>query len=179
MLSPSTSAALCQSLVGCVKDPSGNFNLDGMALDCKREPSGAPPDSAFTPSEPAPPASGVRATSLVNIVASEEGATQLGATYLVAELAEGRCIVDSVLSWAGSYADTEAATRWESPAEAPARLHVRAHRTTFTVLDQEELERGEPNVASEVCARRSYEVASGRFTLLEHTEAASACAGMP
>jgi hypothetical protein len=39
---------------------------------------------------------------------------------------------------------------------AAPRLQVHAQRTTFTVLDQDELAYGESNVASKLCARRSY-----------------------
>lgn len=176
---PSTSAVLCQSLAGCVRDPSGNFNFASMTVECNGERSESAGQTAFTQTEPAPPASGVRATSFLDVVAGEDGAMQLGASYLVAELPEGRCIVDAVLSWAGSHSDTELSARWDTSAESPARLHVRAHRTTFTVLEQEELARGESNVMSEICARRSYAVAGGRFTLVEHSEAPGTCAVAP
>ena len=176
---PSSAAALCASLTGCVKDERGNFNLDGMTLDCKREPFGSAPETAFTPLEPAPESSGVRATSIVNVVASENGAMQLAAAYLVAELPSGLCIVDSVLPWGGSHAQTERSTRWESPPGAPPRLQVRAQRTTFTVLDQEELAHGESNVDSELCALRSYDASAGRFTRLSQGETDGKCPSAP
>jgi hypothetical protein len=162
-----------------LKDPSGNFNLDGLTLDCKREPFGAAPETAFTPLEPAPGSSGVRATSIVNVVASENDAMQLAAAYLVAELADGLCIVDVVLPWGGSHADTELSTRWESPPGAPTRLQVRAQRTTFAVLDQDELAQGESSVTSEVCAQRSYHASAGHFTRLSQGESDGRCPGPP
>jgi len=176
---PSSVATLCGALTGCVKDDSGNLNLDGLLMDCKRDPFGAAPETAFTSSEPAPERSGVRSTSIVNIVASEDDAMQFGAAYLVAELAEGRCIVDPVLSWSSSFADTEFSTRWVSPPGSPPRLNIRAHRTVFTVLDRAELARGESNVLSEVCADLSYEVVAGRFSPVSRSEAAGACPDRP
>jgi hypothetical protein len=176
---PSTSAGLCASLAGCVRDDTGNLNLDGLTLDCRRDPFEAPPETAFTAKTPALAGTGVRATSIVNVVASEDDAMRFGAAYLVAELAEGSCIVDNVLPWGSSYADTEIATRWESAPTAPPRLHVRAHRTTFTVLDQEELARGESNVTSEICARRSYDVAGGRFVRSSQGETDGKCPVTP
>lgn len=176
---PSTSAGLCESLAGCVHDASGNLNLEGLVFDCKREPFGAAPETAFTKSAAAPVRSGVSATSIVNVVASENDAMRFMASYLVAELGEGLCIVDGVLPWGGAHADTEYSMRWEPAAGAPTRLHVRAHRVTYTVLDQDELARGESNVVNDVCALRSYEVVAGRFTRVSHNETDGQCPALP
>jgi hypothetical protein len=176
---PNGAAGLCAQLAGCVKDPTGNIDLDGLTMDCKREPPGAAPEKAFIASQPAPARSGVRSTSILEVVASENETLRFAAAYLVAELAEGRCVIDGVLPWGSSFADTELAMRWEPASGGLPRLEVRAHRTTYTVLDQEELARGESSVTSQICAQRSYDVADGRFTLVSHAERDGDCAPLP
>jgi hypothetical protein len=135
-------------------------------------------ETAFSAFQPAPAAARVRATSIVNLIASEDTILRHGAAYLVAQLPEGLCLVDEVLSWNKSYSSMQFATHWSSTDE---RLHVQAHRTVYMILDQEELSSGESNVESEECVRLEYQVVGARFTRVGERSTPGACdaAGTP
>jgi hypothetical protein len=100
----------------------------------------------------------------------------LGASYLVARVGEGWCLVDNVLEWElhRSYFETDFSMRWE-PAASGSRLFVEAHRIGHESLDQEELASGESDVTSETCRRLVYEVSSGRVTRVSESSKPGTC----
>jgi hypothetical protein len=106
----------------------------------------------------------------------EEGRVSV-AGYLVAESADGVCLVDEVLPWAwpvGRYFTTDYALQWQA-GSAEAMLSVQAHRTTFIELDQAEASAGESNVEAEECNRSVYRVVAGRFERLSEERREGAC----
>jgi hypothetical protein len=127
--------------------------------------------------EVAPDSSGVRAAAIVNAPGViEEGRVSV-AGYLVAESADGVCLVDEMLPWAwpvGRYFTTDYALHWQT-GSAQATLSVQAHRTTFIELDQAEASAGESNVEAEECNRSVYRVVAGRFERLSEERREGAC----
>jgi hypothetical protein len=173
-VAPGSAADLCAATTGCVKDASGYVDLRGLRVDCKKDPFNGPAETAFTALQPAPAASGVRATAIVNLVASEDMTARHGASYLVAQLDTGLCLVDELLAWDKSYSSAEYSTRWSGSGERP-RLLVQAERSIYLILGQEELASGESNVESEECVRLEYEVVGGRFARVVQRSAPGSC----
>lgn len=156
--------------------PPGAGLLEDLSIECELpSPTGAV-ETAFTSRAPAPERSGLQATSMVHVVAGGELMLLLGATYLVAELAEGSCIVDTVLEWERrvGYFDTDFQTRWEA-APGGFRFYVDGHRVTHEPIDRDVEEEDMSDVTSDYCDRSVYQVVNGRFTRLSHESAPGTC----
>jgi hypothetical protein len=136
-------------------------------------------EPAFTARQPAPEGSGLEAIALMNSVAENDvGMIQFGATYLIAEFAEGSCLVDLVHDWdlRPSFVETDLAARWVR-ASSGFRLHLDSRRILHEPLDESESSAGASDVRSDVCARVTYEVVEGRFTQIERGTSSGACIG--
>ena len=84
-------------------------------------------------------------------------------TYLVADFADGACLVDEVFGWDrhSLYPDTTFHAEW---APRGQRVSVRSRQILHEALDQEELATEESDVRSDYCQRITYDVVDGRFT---------------
>lgn len=175
-LPPSTPRALCASLSQCIVEPP-EVTFDGLELECNR-PQGTPVEGTVLAYEaPAtPPGSGLGGIGVINALASEDMTARLGASYLVARVTKGWCLVDNVLDWMihRSYFQTDFETRWDAIAGG-FRLLVQAHRIGHESLDQEELAAGESDVTGETCNRLVYEVLGGRLTRVSQSSTEGAC----
>ena len=145
-------------------------------MECQRPAASAA--DAFAFQAPAPEGTGVAAMAAANLLASEDMRAMFGASYLVARLESGWCLVDNVLEWElhRSYFETDFVMRWE-PAPGGFRLFVQAHRIGHESLDKEELASGESDVTSEVCNRFVYDVSGGRFTRVSDSSSPGGCVG--
>jgi hypothetical protein len=147
-----------------------------LNIECELPAPSGGIETAFTSRAPAPARSGLRATSLLQMVAGAEMTITVGGTYLVAEFAEGSCLVDTVLEWERrvGFFDTDFQTRWE-PAPRGFRFYVDAHRATHEPIDRDVDEEDMSDVTSDYCDRAVYEVVNGHFTRLSHTTAPGTC----
>jgi hypothetical protein len=176
---PSKRASLCTQSGPCIRlsTPDPSF-LEDMTLDCGdpafAEPAQKEPAPSNHPEAPE--------VSLVNLVAMTGMMVRAAASYLVAELEEGACLVDTVHGWdmSPSASETTFETRWEQT-PAGLRLHVQSQRTLHEPLDDEEFAEGVSDVRSESCERIVYELRAGELTPSSRSSSQGACAaaGMP
>jgi len=136
-----------------------DISLEGHAIQCDADPVIEPLETAFSKREPAPSQSGVTATTVVNLRSMEDSISKLDASYLIAEFAEGSCLVDIVHGWEMGRLvhDTATDARWETDG---LRLLIESTRVLRDELDEGQAT-DEPH-----CERLSYRVVEGRFTRL-------------
>ena len=154
--------------------------LDDLNIECELPSSSGGVETAFTFRAPAPTLSGLRATSMLQMVAGPEMMIMFGGTYLVAEFAEGSCLVDTLLDWERrvGYFDTDFQTRWE-PAPGGFRLYVDVHRVSHEPIDRDVEEEDMSDVTSDACDRSVYQVVDGRFTRVSRESAPGTCERSP
>lgn len=172
---------MCAHAGGCVREhPPGAELLEDASVECELPSAPGSIEAAFTSRAPAPELSGLRATSMLHVVARAEMTILFGATYLVAELAEGSCLIDTVLAWERrvGYFDTDFQTRWE-PAPGGFRFYVDGHRVSHEAVDGDAEEEDMSDVTSDHCDRSVYHVADGRFTRLSQESAPGTCERSP
>ena len=92
------------------------------------------------------------------------------ASYLIAELPEGSCLVDFVHDWEMSRLvyETSVHTYWETTRDG-FRLHLEADRVLHDRLDEGQ------GPYEHHCELLSYQVSKGRFTLLDRQSAPGYC----
>ena len=170
---PTSRTKLCKESGPCIlRHVPQPAHFEDLTFDCAEgaftEPAGAP--------SPAPVTEGRPVISLINMVALSGMTIQFTASYLVAELPQGACLVDVVHDWdmSPSYAETALETRWESTSSA-ARLQVQSRRIIHEPLDEEESEAGVSDVFSDYCEHRTYDVGDGKLTRVAQSSTAGAC----
>lgn len=174
-MSPRPEVDLCQPAQPCLETSSGFRKPDGLTIQCTTALYlGGAERTAFSPFVPAPPGSGVQATSVVNLLASKEYTSIFDASYLVASFDEGHCLVDCVHEWEMSRQvyETTVASRWEVMADG-FRLHLEADRVLH-----EELDEGQ-DIYDHHCELFTYAVSEGRFTRTERRSLAGYCPSVP
>jgi hypothetical protein len=173
-LLPGTPTELCGNVSQCIVPPA-DLTFEGLEVACE-PPRGTASEGVLSDEAPAPEGAGLGATGMINLAASEKMRARYGASYLVAHLADGWCLVDNVLDWLSypTYFQTELETRWE-PIPGGFRLLARAHRIGHEALDEDDLAAGESDVTSELCNRLVYEVIDGRFTRVSRSSIPGAC----
>ena len=141
-------------------------SVEDLSIQCDVDLVRDPLEAAFAKREPAPSKSGVTATTVVNLRSTEESISMFDASYLIAEFAEGSCLVDIVHGWELSriVRETSVTTRWED-----GILRIDSTRVLYDEPDEGEAEE-EPR-----CERLSYRVTDGRFTRLGRESSAGAC----
>lgn len=167
---PRPSAELCHPASACLETTASAPSLDGMSIQCDIDLHWDKLEKAFSGPESAPEGSGVKRTAVINLRATEEQVSMFDATYLVAELPEGSCLVDFVHDWVMSRLAREVSvhTRWEAAPDG-FRLHIEADRTLYDELDE-----GQGSDEHQ-CEALSYRVVAGRFTLITRKSAPEAC----
>jgi hypothetical protein len=175
---PSTHTELCASSSPCIAQrvtPASHF--EGLTFAC--DPDDAPgfTQAGFTAPQPAPPASGISALSLMNVVAQNDvGMTQLAASYLVADLPEGSCLIDLVHDWDArpGYVETQLEARWQAHGEG-FRSSVRSRRIEHEPLDGSESAAGVSDVRSDACRSLAYDVTDARFVRVSEHDTLGPC----
>jgi hypothetical protein len=177
-LAPSAHSELCASNGACIaQQVSPPSHFEGLTFACDPEDAPGSRTGPFTPSEPAPRETGIAALELVNVIAQNEvGMIQLGASYLVADLPEGACLVDVVHDWdpRPSYVETDIQTRWE-PSAAGFRLGVRSRRIEHEPLDESESAKGVSDVRSDACVSLAYEFTGEHFERVDRRSSKGPC----
>jgi hypothetical protein len=170
---PRPRSELCDTSGTCIAQrvtPASHF--EGLTFACDPDDAPGSTKGGFTTPQPAPPASGIASLSLMNVVAQNDvGMMQLAGSYLVADLAEGSCLVDLVHPWDArpGYVETQLEAHWQ-PSGAGFRLNVRSRRLEHEPLDGAESAEGVSDVRSDACESLAYDVTSGRFArVAEHT----------
>lgn len=173
---PAPLTQLC-SQSACIIQRAPDNLLEGMNVDCDRPRLSDPVEASFVSRSAAPAGAGVTQIAMVELVAGPESRVAFDASYLVAELGTGWCLVDVVLGWnqRHGYVDSDFSTRWEPGANGP-RLHLRAHRVMHEPLDRE-ADEGTSDVSYEHCDRYVYELSSGRFVRVSSETREGACEG--
>jgi hypothetical protein len=175
---PSSHAELCKSAAECVRAFTKDTGyVEGMSLECAAR-SRKEIESAYSPRAPAPAGSGLKGTALVKVVAVEDGYREaFGVAYLVAEFADGSCLVDVVHDWDrhSASAETTFGTEW-THAPQGFRLQVESRQILRESLDAEELAAGESDVRSDYCQHITYGVVEGRFERLAASSSQGSCA---
>lgn len=174
---PSSHAELCNEAAECVRSFTKDTGyVAGMSLECDVR-SRKDIESAYSKQAPAPAGSGVEGTALVTLVAVEDGYRAVfGAVYLVADFADGSCLVDVVHDWDrhSASAETTFRTEWK-PAPRGLRLQVESRQLLRESLDPEELAAGESDVRSDYCQRITYDVIEGRFERVAQSSTQGPC----
>jgi hypothetical protein len=167
---PRPTPELCQPAHSCLRKlTADDISVEGLVIECDADPTIEPLDTGFSKREPAPTGSGVTATTVVDLRSTEDRTSMFEASYLIAEFAEGSCIVDIVHRWEMSRLiwETGVATRWDEGFV----LRLDATRVLYDEPD-EGVAPKEP-----YCERLSYRVTDGRFTRLGRESSAGACPG--
>jgi hypothetical protein len=169
---------MCTASGACIAanvTPSTQF--EGLTFECDPDDAPGSTEAGFTPPLPAPAGSGVAALSLMNVVAENEvGMIQFGASYLVAELPEGACLLDLVHGWdmRPSYVETVLGARWQ-PNGAGFLLRANSRRIQHEPLDESESAEGVSDARADFCEDLEYEVSGGRFKRVGQRTSKGAC----
>jgi hypothetical protein len=143
----------------------------------------------LTDISPAPEASGLRSTALVQVEATIDKVPAQG-WLLVAQRPEGLCLIDSPLEPAatlGGYYRADFQYSWSAEAR-PLTFRLQAQERRYQMLDEEEVDESEraaqsdesdeseePGLADQTCVRYAYAVIDGRFTRTSASETEGPC----
>jgi len=174
----SSHANLCANVSACVKKAltEDEASFADFAIECSFM-NEHDAESAYSRPSPALAESGVQSTALLKLTAlDQDGFTQFGAAYLVADFAAGSCLVDLVHPWnrPSIIADTTFATVW-TPTAQGHRVEVRSREILHEALDSSELAAGESDVRSDYCTRLVYDVMGGRFRRVSRDSTEGSC----
>lgn len=99
-MTPRPSSELCHPAHSCLKPMTADdISVDDLSIQCDVDLVRDPLEAAFSKREPAPSGSGVTATTVVNLRSTQDMTSMFDASYLIAEFAEGSCLVDIVHGW--------------------------------------------------------------------------------
>lgn len=171
---PRPLTALCSPPTSCLATTADAPTFEDLSIECDSDPRRSTVEGAFSNLELAPAGSGVTATAVMDLLATQESTSRFDASYLVAQLAEGSCLVDFVHDWEMSWFvhETTVQTRWEITADG-FRLHLEADRVLHDRLDE-----GQAPYEHH-CEMLSYDVAGGRFTRLSRESLPGYCPSVP
>jgi len=164
---PRPSSELCHPAHSCLRPRTADdISVEDLSIQCDVDLVRDPLEAAFSKREPAPRGSGVMTTTVMNLRSTQDMTSMFDASYLIAEFAEGSCLVDIVHGWEMSrlVRETSVTTRWEDGV-----LRIDSTRVLYDEPDEGEAEE-EPR-----CERLSYRVTDGRFTRLGHESIVGAC----
>jgi hypothetical protein len=176
-MAPTSHADLCTRAEACLRSfAKDGAYLEGYSLECDSDWQKDLAE-AYSKPVPAPAESGVLSTSLVAFAAIRDGNSYgFESKYLVADFADGACLVDEVFGWDrhSLYPDTTFDAQWTPGGQ---RVSVWSHQVLHEALDQEELATEESDVRSDLCQRITYDVQGGRFTRVAESSTEGSCDG--
>jgi hypothetical protein len=176
-MAPGSHAELCARASACIERFTTDKNyVRGMSIECDASDR-KNIDTAYAKPVPAPAESGLAGVTMVTMVAVEdEYRNVFGSSYLVADFAQGSCLVDVLHEWDkhSLTPDTSFDAEWR-PAPQGFRLHVRSHQVLHEALDREEFAAGESDVRSDFCVRIVYDVVGGRFARVSESSSEGGC----
>jgi len=176
-VSPSDAGGLCAQVARCLV----GWFVGGEDSEYPTKVTSVTSCAPLQLTTPAAPETGVVSTSILGV----EGTLQdepSNAWLLVAQYADGYCVVDSAIDpeWPhGGYLSADFTLTWASP----SRLEMFAHVASHESMDQEELEDIDPSqggedgidVSDQTCSHLSYEVKAGRFVRVHEESTDEPC----